>query len=311
MLDIIIQILKIIWDFSLEIIPLFVLAILFASAIEEFLPASVIEKFVSGKGIITTLLSAVAGALIPLCTCGMIPLAVAFQRRKAHWVPLLSFLTAGVASSIPALALTLILGIEITLIRLITAIVFGIVVAYSTVGLLRGKLMIKGVEVETEHFHPDEVYCKLCHHREIEHFFCWTRWREVLEVFWNDFGDFFPWLVGSLIVAGVVGAIVPKSYIQIILGKKAPWSPFIASGIGIPFYLCAGADIPLVKALLIKGAGLGSAIAIMTSAPTVNLPAAGLMIKWLGKKNTFIYLGICWLVAALLGLFVDLVFFFT
>lgn len=294
-----------VWELGVEIVPIFVLAVFLASLLEEFLSAKGVERFISGRGIGSVSLSAMTGALIPLCTCGMIPLARALKRKGAGWIPLFSFLTAGVASSIPALILTLVLGWKVTILRLVVAFGFGIVVAYVISSILGTKFSPQEVGSNGEHDHAEDVYCKLCSHREAGHLLCWTRFKEALGLFGGEFMDFFPWLIISLVAAGVIGAVVPRGVIVAILGKERFYSPFIASSIGIPFYFCAGSDVPLVQSLLSKGAGLGSGMAIMTSAPTVNIPAIGIISKWLGKRRMLIYMGVCWLVSGFLGLIIN------
>ncbi len=304
--DLLIKIIRIFGDYILEIIPIFILAILIAAILEEFLTIRFVERFVSSKNILVVLASSFVGAIIPLCTCGMIPLASSLRRKNAHWVPLLAFLTAGVASSIPALLTTLILGWKITLLRLITAWVFGIGVAY-TAGLSFTRKALKGISPKkNNHGSEGALCCELCEHRQEEHFFSPTRWKEVARDFLAQLKEFSPWLLGSLLAAALISAIVHKSIIEILLGANHPYSSFFASAIGLPFYLCAGADVPLAKALLAKGASLGSVLAFMNAAPTLNLPAVSLLGKWLGKKAMFQYLFICWLTASIIGFFINI-----
>lgn len=296
-------------EFSLEIIPLFLLAVFIASAIEEFLSTAIIERFVGTEHPASVAMATTVGALVPLCTCGMIPLSASLKRKNAHWIPLIGFLTAGVASSIPALLLTLILGLKITALRLVSALLFGFVVAYIA-GFLIQKT-VKEAEVVKRNVHavcPEAEICELCEHRTRKKLWSVPRWREVLEDFWVSLKDFAPWLIFSIVAAALITALVPRSFIEGILGSNFFFSPFIGALIGLPFYLCAGADVPLAAALFGKGASLGTIISIMAAAPTVNIPAAGLLSRWLGRKGAFIYLGVSWLAAALLGVLVNVIF---
>lgn len=296
-------------EFSLEIVPLFVLAVFIASALEEFLSTAIIERFVGTEHPTSVAMATTVGALVPLCTCGMIPLSASLKRKNAHWVPLIGFLTAGVASSIPALLLTLVIGLKVTVLRLISALLFGFIVAYIAGFIIQRT--VKETEVVKRGVHavcPEAEICELCEHRTRKKLWSVPRWREVLEDFWVSFKDFTPWLIFSIAAAALISALVPRSFVEGILGSNFFFSPFIGAAIGFPFYLCAGADVPLAVALLDKGASLGTIIAIMAAAPTVNIPAAGLLSRWLGRKGAFTYLGTCWLVAALLGVLVNVIF---
>jgi len=296
-------------EFSLEVIPLFLLAVFIASALEEFLSTAIIERFVGTDSPVSVAIASTIGAMVPLCTCGMIPLAASLKRKKAHWIPLLAFLTAGVASSIPALILTLLLGLKITILRLVSALIFGFVVAYFAGYIIQRT--VEEADVEKRDVHavcPESEVCELCEHRTRKKLFSVPRWREVVEDFWLTVKDFAPWLVFSIVAAAIISAAVSQSFIETLLGNKNIFSPFIGALIGLPFYLCAGADVPLAAALIGKGASTGTIIAMMSAAPTVNIPAAGLLSRWLGRKGTFIYLSVCWLVASLIGVAVNLVF---
>src|SRR5207253_2774113 len=67
---------------------------------------SFVARFMAGRHPGTMLRGSGVGALIPLCTCGMVPLAVALRRRGGDLKHTFSFLTAGAAVSIPVLLLT-------------------------------------------------------------------------------------------------------------------------------------------------------------------------------------------------------------
>ncbi len=296
-------------EFSLEIIPLFLLAVFIASALEEFLSTAVIEKFVGSSNPLSVGLATIIGALVPLCTCGMIPLSASLKRKKAHWIPLIGFLTAGVASSIPALLLTLLIGVEITVLRLVASLVFGFTIAYLA-GFVIARTVVEAdvIKKDVHAVCPESEICELCEHRTRKKLFSVPRWKEVFEDFWISLKDFAPWLIFSIVVAALITAAVPSSFIETVLGSENFFSPFIGALIGFPFYLCAGADVPLAGALLGKGASLGTVIAIMLAAPTVNIPAAGLLSRWIGRKGALIYLGISWLMASIIGIVVNIIF---
>src|SRR5216117_1291277 len=126
-------------DSAGEIVPLFLLALLVGALIEEFVSEQFIARFLTGKNPGTMALVAVVGALIPLCTCGMVPLAVALRRRGGDLKHTFSFLTAGAAVSIPVLLLTWkLLGLSWVGIRLLASVVLGLLAGYATVFVLRG-----------------------------------------------------------------------------------------------------------------------------------------------------------------------------
>jgi len=293
-LEVLIKILFQTWDFAVEVLPIFLFAVFFAAIIEEFLDPMVVEKHMTESSLKTVGIASFVGSLIPLCTCGMIPLAVGLRRKGASWIPLLGFLVAGTASSVPALVMTMLLGWNLTFLRLTTAIIFGVAGAFIIVQILGEKL---------------EVGSKACDIIDYEHEHdtkSTSRWKHVLSIFWDEFNEFVPWLVVSLIIAGTIGAVASPNLINSLLGGDVWYNTFFASSIGVPFYLCGGTDIPLIGALLAKGMSTGSAIAMMNAAPTVNIPAIALITKWIGKRNMIVYMFVLWLLSAIIGVFVNI-----
>ena len=70
-------------DASIEILPLFLLAVILGAVLEEFLSNRTIERFLTGRHPATMLVASTTGALIPLCTCGMAGLLRSHGARSA------------------------------------------------------------------------------------------------------------------------------------------------------------------------------------------------------------------------------------
>src|SRR5258705_1972569 len=129
---------RVLLDSSVDIIPLFLLALLVGALIEEFVSERFIARFLTGRNPGTMGLAALVGALIPLCTCGMVPLAVALRRRGGDVKHIFCFLTSGAAVSIPVLLLTWkLLGLKWLVVRLLASIALGLLVGYLSLLFLR------------------------------------------------------------------------------------------------------------------------------------------------------------------------------
>src|SRR5947208_1460392 len=126
-------------DSAVDIVPVFLVALLVGALIEEFVSQRFIARFLTGKNPGTMFLAAVVGALIPLCTCGMVPLAVALRRRGGDLKHTFGFLTAGAAVSIPVLLLTWkLIGATWLGVRLLASVALGLLAGYASVFVLRG-----------------------------------------------------------------------------------------------------------------------------------------------------------------------------
>src|SRR5436309_1416319 len=126
-------------DSAGEIVPRVLLALLLGALIEEFPSEQFIARFLTGKNPGTMALVAVVGALIPLCTCGMVPLAVALRRRGGDLKHTFAFLTAGAAVSIPVLLLTWkLIGITWLVVRFMASVALGLLAGYASSLVLAG-----------------------------------------------------------------------------------------------------------------------------------------------------------------------------
>jgi uncharacterized membrane protein YraQ (UPF0718 family) len=85
-------------------------------------------------------------------------------------------------------------------------------------------------------------------------------------------GKVWKWIVLGIAVGALIHGYVPEGYLASIMGKGAWWSVPIAVLIGIPMYSNASGMIPVVQALLGKGAALGTVLAFMMSVIALSLP---------------------------------------
>jgi len=272
-------VLQVFLDATFEIVPYFLLAILLGAVIEEFVSEKTIGRFLTGTRPGTMALVSALGALLPLCTCGMLPLAVSLRRRGSDFKHTIAFLTAGAAVSIPVLFLTWkILGIEWTGVRLVTSVAFGLLVGYLSPVLLRGSVARSAASPGAAAGVPRPKRSRLV---------------SVLRRFRGQFFEFFPWVLVSLALAALVDAMVPRHWIHVLYGQKMVAGSLLASLSGVPFYFCSGAELPLARELLEKGMGRGPGTAMLLAVPIVNILTFGVVARWLGPRGGLGYLALC------------------
>jgi len=211
-------------DASIEIIPFFLLAILIGAWIEEYVSERTITRFLTGRRPATMFLASATGAAIPLCTCGMVPLAVSLRRRGSDLKHTIAFLTSGAAVSIPVVILTWkVLGGPWAVVRFGVSVLFGLAVGYAAVLVLRGVAERSAEPPRDAHRHgpghhhdhgpgpatatrsapPPEDFDL----REIRGT---SRLSSVLRRFRGQMLEYGPWVLVSLVVAAVVDVLVPR-----------------------------------------------------------------------------------------------------
>lgn len=295
------------WDAARDIVPLFLLAILLGALIEEFLSERMITRFLTGRNPGTMLLVSIGGAVIPLCTCGMVPLAVSLRRRGGDLKHVFGFLTAGAAVSVPVLLLTAsVLDARWAGIRFAASVVFGLLAGYAAPWVLRAAaersalpagggataLSTGGAPGAEGGARP--VALSLAPKAS-------SRYRSVLRRFVGQTREYAPWILVSLVLAAVVDVLVPRHWIHVLYGQRTTGGSLLASITGFPFYFCSGAELPLVKELIQKGMGPGPTAAMLLAVPIVNVPTLGVVSKWLGPGAAVRYLALCTIAATVVG----------
>ena len=203
---------KLLIEYSYAVIPGFLFALLISAVLTEAINQDFFEKVLGSKKVISVFMSRIVGALLPLCTCGMIPLASKIQQKGASWLTTLSFLTAGNACSITALILTFVLGLKITLLRFLFAVIYGVAVSYIFVLFFKPKSRLKNYV--KEELHSGEIY------------------KRIIKEFKELIFSYGPWVLCAIFVAAVISKFLSVEYVARLLGNENLYSPFL-----IPFIL--------------------------------------------------------------------------
>ena len=97
-------------------------------------------------------------------------------------------------------------------------------------------------------------------------------------------GKVWPYVVGGIAVGAAIHGYVPEAFMARIMGREAWWSVPLSVLIGIPMYSNAAGIIPIVEALLAKGAALGTVLAFMMSVIALSLPEMIILRKVLKPR---------------------------
>jgi hypothetical protein len=98
-------------------------------------------------------------------------------------------------------------------------------------------------------------------------------------------------LLGIAVGAGIHG-YVPEDFMASFMGKESWWSVPLAVIVGVPMYSNAAGIIPIVKALLEKGAALGTVLAFMMSVIALSLPETIILRKVLKPQLIAVFVGV-------------------
>jgi len=227
-------------------------------------------------------MAASLGIVTPFCSCSAVPLFIGFVEAGIPLGVTFSFLIA--APMVNEIALVLLYGL------------FGWTVAalYLSTGLFIA--MVAGWVIgrlKMERFIEDWVREIRMGDSAAAEELDWTgrvsyAWQAVKDIV----GKVWPYVVAGIAVGAVIHGYVPQNFMAGIMGKGAWWSVPAAVLLGIPMYSNAAGIIPIVQALLEKGAALGTVLAFMMSVIALSLPETIILRKVLKWPLIFTFLGV-------------------
>jgi uncharacterized membrane protein YraQ (UPF0718 family) len=105
-------------------------------------------------------------------------------------------------------------------------------------------------------------------------------------------GKVWPYILAGIAVGAAIHGWVPQDFMASFMGRQAWWSVPLAVLIGVPMYSSAAGIIPVVQALLAKGAALGTALASMMSVIALSLPEMIILRKVLKPRLIATFVGV-------------------
>jgi hypothetical protein len=105
-------------------------------------------------------------------------------------------------------------------------------------------------------------------------------------------GKVWPYILAGIAIGAGIHGYVPEDFMASFMGREAWWSVPLAVLIGIPMYTNAAGIIPIVQALLAKGAALGTVLAFMMSVIALSLPEMVILRKVLKVRLIATFIGV-------------------
>ncbi len=317
-------------DYLIEVLPYLAIGFFLSGLIHEFVPTGWVERHLGGRGVKPILYSTLVGTALPICCLGSLPVAVSLHQKGARLGPVLAFLVATPATSIPALLVCYaLLGIKFTVFIFFAVIVMGLLT--GLIGNLM-KVRPKTFASQKEQLAIDPV-CGM--NVEIEkaikteyggetHYFCCPHCQQAFEsrpqeylgayskniahrlkhVFKYAFVDMVkeigPELLLGLVLAALVAAIAP-------VGKFV--GDYFSGGLGYLFslvfglimYICSTASVPLVHAFISQGMNIGAGMVLLIAGPVTSWGTMLVLRKEFGGKTLLVYLVVICITALALG----------
>lgn len=294
--------LSILFNTLLESAPYVVLGFLISGVIHFYIPQNILQKHLGrkAKGALTK--SVGIGFLLPLCSCGTIPLGIGLFRSGASVGNILAFMTSTPILSPILIMLSLkMLGIKITLTLLLTAIVGAYLIGAFGNKFFRNTTKRKLNKNKAPNYTPIKKEESQDEDNKIYKTLKWS--------FFDLGADVSVDIAIGLFVASLILSVLPMEWISSWLGQQDLYTLIYVVLLGIPVYACSIPSIPIVQGLLLLGASPGAAIAYMIAGPATNLGELNAIRKAMSKKTAIFYSLALVVLALLAGTLTDQLMF--
>lgn len=267
-----------------KVLMLLALIVFFIGVIRSWFTPEKTRAMLAGKReVVGNGMAACLGVLTPFCSCSAVPLFVGFVSAGIPLGVTFSFLIA--APMVNEVALILLYGMfgwKVAVLYLVTGLAIAMVAGW-VIGRLRmeqhlqdwvrNQLNMGGAPAQGALTLSDRVRAGVDSVRDIV-------------------GKVWLYVVLGIAVGAGIHGYVPQDFMASIMGKEAWWSVPFAVLIGIPMYTNAAGVVPVIHALIGKGAALGSSLAFMMSVIALSLPEMLILKKVLKVRLIVTFAGV-------------------
>jgi len=281
------------WFALCQMAPYLLFGFFVAGVLSVFVSPRFVERHLGG-GVVSVVKAAILGIPLPLCSCGVIPVAASLRRHGASPGATTSFLISTPQTGVDSLFVTYImLGGVMAVFRPIAAFVSGV---------LGGALVRVFGAAPAKADEPTEEAADTCAISDPKS----NRFVEMLRYgFVTLPADIGRALVFGLLLAGVITVFVEPGWFATTFGRG--FGAMVAMlVVGIPFYVCATASVPLAMAMIAhQSVSPGAALVFLMTGPATNAATITTIWKIMGRRAAILYVAAVMVTALASGLLLD------
>ncbi|NCD32013.1 MAG: permease [Spartobacteria bacterium] len=283
------------WETVVEMAPYLLLGFAIAGIFKVLIRRAWVIDHLGGKGWLTTIKATLIGVPMPLCSCGVIPVATALKNRGAGKGATAAFLSSTPQTGVDSVLATWgMLGWPVAIVRLISAFASGI---------LSGWLV--------DHFDHERIPQTSPDPKEkssapVVHTSLRQKIKAALKYGFYDLpGDIGGSVIIGLLIAGVVSAVIPQNALPgYVTGGFT--GLVLVTLMAVPVYVCSTGSIPIAVALVHAGFPVGTAFVFLVAGPATNAATVSALWKVMGRQSVMLYLTsiivVSWITGGLLNL---------
>lgn len=267
-----------------KVLLLLVLVVFGIGIIRSFFTPERTRRILSGKTeFVGNIMAASLGIVTPFCSCSACPLFIGFVEAGIPLGVTFSFLIAApMINEVAVGMLFSLFGWRVAALYMGTGLVIAIVA-----GWIIGRLKL-------ERYVEDWVYqVKMAGDGSESADLTWEgRIHYGLQAISDIVGKVWPFVVAGIAVGAGIHGYVPEGLMAKFMGREVWWSVPAAVVLGVPMYSNAAGIIPVVQALMEKGAALGTSLAFMMSVIGLSLPEVIILRRVLKWRLIAVFVGV-------------------
>jgi uncharacterized membrane protein YraQ (UPF0718 family) len=308
MLDAIVGILRDAWVVVVESTPFIVLGLIVAGLLRTFLDPALVARQLGRGRLRPVVMASVLGVPLPLCSCGVLPAALAIRKQGANDGAVTSFLVSTPATGVDSIAITYallgpIMAIVRPIVAFISGVATGLVQALSSGSKATAPTPAAGAEACEVDACCSGADCPpeehAAHHGFVRRVGAGLRYGFV-----ELLGEISGWFLLGVLIAGVITFLVPEELIGKYSGGGLV-TMLVMLVVGVPLYVCSSASVPIAAALIVKGLSPGAALVLLMAGPATNATSLTVVGGMLGRRAAAIYIAGISVCAVLMGLLLD------
>ena len=315
-------------DLSNAMAPYILFGLIFAGILHELVPETLVTKHLGKENIWSVIKSTIFGIPLPVCSCGVIPLATSIKKSGASKGATLSFLISTPITGVDSIMATYgIFGWIFTLYRALTSMIIAMMAGILTNFFDKEEEKPKpafsmNASAPTSFGLSPKVGGSTISLKSSEGSCCSSgtsccssggakKENFIVRVYKYAFGtllkDIAKPLFWGLILGALITVAIPSNLSEILV-EYAWLSYIIVLIIAVPMYVCATASLPIAAGLMLSGVSAGAAFVFLSAGPATNTVTIGVVKKMLGTRSLYIYLGSIIVGSMVFGLGLDYLF---
>lgn len=298
----------------IDMLPWLIFGFIAAFLCSLFLSERWMRKHLGGKGWTPIVKASIFGLPLPICSCGVLLVALALRKNGARKAPVCAFIASTPQSGSDTILLSLpILGPVLTGLRFVGAILSGLLAG----ALVRWFGVAQPPQNETNDLAEECASVCACHHHDAQHphqhgehhHHEFVPWSERLcdaarYAFYHLPKEILLLLIVGTLIAAAIGCFIPHDSFA---GLPLVATYLAAILIGLPTYACSVAMIPIAAELIFHcGVTPGAAFIFLACAPTIHLGSMFVLWKALGLRTVALMVAGILVVAVGMALLIDL-----